>query len=205
MVGFLKDGYKIRSALVQILVFIDIHWINFQSDGREILLRNLYRISDIFHAGCRTAFACQQQHFSHIGLCDRLHFLFDFFHVQMAAVNLVLTVKSAINTLILTIIGDIKRCKQLYAVAEMLFPFSLCLFCHLFQKWLCCRRKQSCELLHGASCASQGSLHLFCCVSCLFKCLHGSLNFFKHLRIQLLHVRLVGHRVVNGTQMKLPP
>ena len=50
IVGFLENRYIIRSAFMEICIFVRIHRIDFQTDDSEIFLCNFYSLTDIFHS-----------------------------------------------------------------------------------------------------------------------------------------------------------
>ena len=49
IVGFLKNGYVVSAALMQICILIGVHRVYFQSDDFEIFAGDLTGLSDIFH------------------------------------------------------------------------------------------------------------------------------------------------------------
>ena len=78
IVGFLKYGDVVGTALVEISIFIRIYRINFQADDAEIFPGDLTGISNVFDSGFGTAFSGQNQDFLKAGGGDGCHFFFDF-------------------------------------------------------------------------------------------------------------------------------
>lgn len=69
------------------------------------------RLGNIFRTGNRAAFARQQQHLTHSGFGDVLHFRLNFLCVQLAASDGIFAVETAVNALVLAVVGNIQRRK----------------------------------------------------------------------------------------------
>ena len=199
VVGFLKNGDKICPCFPQHRVFVSIHGVHFQPDRGEIFLGNADSFRNVFRTGNRTAFTGEQQYLPHAGFGDVLHFRFDFRCIQLAAGNGILAVEAAVNALVFAVVGDVQRCEQQHIVAEVLFPFFLCPPSHLFQKRLCRRGEQCRKILERQHIFSQCRLYLFGCILFRLICRSGSDHMVKNVRIDLLHVGLIFHRVINLT------
>ena len=139
IIGFLENSDIIRTAFMKVLIFIHIDRINLKTYISEILAGQFTGLTDVFHITHMSALACQHQDFLNTGICNDFHFMLDFLHVQFLAVNMVITVKTTVNAIIFTVIGNIKRCEKIHTVAEMVTALHSSFFCHLFQKWLCRR------------------------------------------------------------------
>ena len=139
VIGFLEHGDIVRAALVQIGVLIGIHRINLHAANAEILTRDLAGAADVLHIRHSAAFAGQNQNFLKAGLCDGGHFLMDALIIQLGSLDLIMTVKSAVDAEVLAVIGDINRRKHADGITKMLSRLFLGFFCHFFQERLCCR------------------------------------------------------------------
>ena len=150
IIRFLKDGNIIRAAFVQIAVIFGIDRINFQAYHTKVIpcqLTCFPNIGDIAHT---VAFPGQNQYLLHAGIGDYLHFVLNLLHRKLHPADLVIAVKAAVNTVILTVIGNIKRCKQIHGIAELLLRFPVRPRRHLFQKRFGGRRKERFQILNTA-------------------------------------------------------
>ena len=71
--------------------------------------------------------------------------------------NVVITVKAAVYTVVFTIIGNVERGEEIDRIAKVAAGFQSCPLCHFLQERLGSRRKQSFEILRGTSLMGQGS------------------------------------------------
>ncbi len=150
IIGFLKNGHIVRTAFVEILVFIGIDGIDLKTDHTEILSRQLTSFTDVFHITLSTALACEYEDLLHTAVSNNPHLFFDLFHGKLHTVNMVIAVKSAVNTVIFTVVGYVQGSKEVHCVTEMLACFNPCPLRHLFKKRLCRRRKERLKVLDGA-------------------------------------------------------
>ena len=107
MIGLLKYRHVIHATLMKILIFVHIHRINLYSDVFKIFLCNFHRFPDILHIRIRAALPCQNQNLFHTGTGNDLHFMLDLFKRQLFPANIIVTVESAVNAVVLAIICDI--------------------------------------------------------------------------------------------------
>ena len=112
---------------MQILVVCHIHRIDFEADVLEIFPCELAGVADVFDAALRLALARQNQDFLHAAVSDDLHFMCDFVMRELEALDVVVAVETAIDTVILAIIRDVERRKEIDRVAEMTARLALCL------------------------------------------------------------------------------
>ena len=98
----------------------------------------------------RTAFAGENQDFLHAAVGDDLHFVFNLLHVQFHALNVVIAVEAAVNAVILAVVGDVQRGKQVNGVAEVLAGFQPGTLRHFLQKGLGGRGEEGLQILNGA-------------------------------------------------------
>ena len=75
----------------------------------KILLCNLHRFADVFHVGMVSGFPSQQQDFPQAGFRNGGKLVVDFFEGQLAAVDVILTIKSAVNAVVDAVVGDVKE------------------------------------------------------------------------------------------------
>ena len=162
VVGFLKYGYIIRAAFVEISVFLRIDRIDFKPDHAEIVPRQFAGFSYVSHMALGPAFAGKDEDFLHAAVGDDFHLFFNLFHGKLHPVNVVITVKSAVDAVIFTVIGYVERREQIYCVAEMAACFKPCPLCRLFKKGLCRRGKQGFEILNGTGLMLQSRRHIVC-------------------------------------------
>ena len=111
IVSFLEHGHIVNAAFVEITVLIGVDGVNFHTHHAEIFSCELAGFTDILHITLRTAFAGKDQDLLHPGIGNDLHFIFNLLHIQLHAVDMVITVEAAVNTVVLAIIGDIQRGK----------------------------------------------------------------------------------------------
>ena len=120
IVGLLKYGNVVRTALMQVAVLIAIDRIDFQPYIAEIFLCQLTCLTDVFHIALCAALAGQHQDFLDTGIRDNFHLMLNFLEVQLLSMNVIVTVESTVNAVILTVVCNIKRRKQINRIAEML-------------------------------------------------------------------------------------
>ena len=130
VIGFLEYRHVISAAFVQIPIFIAVDRINFQTDIAEIFFCQPAGFPDILDITLRTAFSGQHQDFLNAGVCNDLHLMLDFLKSQFLTMNVVVAVKSAVHTVILAVVCNIKRCEQIHRISEMLACLDLCTLCH---------------------------------------------------------------------------
>ncbi len=133
MIRLLKYCHIIDAALMKILIFVHIHRVNLDSDVFKIFLRNFHCFPDVLHIRICAALPCQDQNLFHACSGNDLHFMLDLFKRQLFPPDIVVTVESAVNTVILAIICDIQRCKDIDRISEMILGNLLRFPCHLLQ------------------------------------------------------------------------
>ena len=130
IVGLLKYGNVVRTALMQVAVLITVDRIDFQPYIAEIFLCQLTCLTDVFHIALCAALAGQHQDFLDTGIRDNFHLMLNFLEVQLLSMNVIVTVESTVNAVILTVVCNIKRRKQINRIAEMLARLHLRALCH---------------------------------------------------------------------------
>ena len=139
IIGLLENSYIICTAFVKICILIRIHRIHFKTYHLEIFPGNLAGFSDIFYIGFGFAFTGKDQDFLKAGFCNSCHFLLNLFLIQLCTADLVVAVKSTVNTVIFAVICNVDRCKHTDTVSKMFSCFDPRCLCDLFQKRQCCR------------------------------------------------------------------
>ena len=139
IISLLENRHIICAAFMKICIFIGIHRINLKADHLEIFSRDLTGFSDVLHIGFGFALAGKDQDLLQTSLGDRCHFLLDLFFVQLCAADLVVAVKSTVNTVVLTVVCNVDRCKHADTVPKMFPCFDPCSLCDFFQKRQRCR------------------------------------------------------------------
>ena len=131
IISFLKYGYIVSTAFVKIFIFISIYRVYFKSHHAEVFSCKFASLTDIINITVSTALACKNQYFFHTAVCDNLHFFFNLLHRELHTVNMVIAVKTAIHTVILAVISNVKRRKKVNCITKMLTCFKPCSLCHL--------------------------------------------------------------------------
>ena len=158
IVGFLKNGDVVGTALVEISIFIRIYRINFQADDAEIFPGDLTGISNVFDSGFGTAFSGKNQDFLKAGGGDGCHFFFDFIRGKLCPADFVVAVETAVNTVVFTVVCNVNGCEHVNTVAEMFPGFCLGCLSDFFQERKGGRREQCLKIFHGAVLMSQRAL-----------------------------------------------
>ena len=205
IVGFLKHGNIICPACMQIAVIRTVHRINFQPHIPEISCRQPAGLSDVRKTAHFMAFACQKKDFFHAGLCNDLHFMFHFFHCELFARDIIITVKSAVHAVILAVICQIQRREQVDRIAKMPARFLLCLCRHFFQMRQCSRGQQRLEIFHAARFPPQCPAHICIGITAVIIALHLSQHFFHNIRRNALHAFQICHMVCPCGRVLLYP
>ena len=127
--------------------------------------------------------------------------MLDFFKSQLLSADVVVTVESAVYAVILTVVGNIKRCKNIDSISKMILRDFFCLPSHLFQVRSCCRRDQRLKILYGTGLMRKSPLHVRCSVSIIIKFIHGFEHFILDIGLYDLHSFHVFHMV--GTEGRI--
>ena len=135
IVSLLEYGHIVRTAFMQISVLIRIHGIDFHANYLKILAGNLAGLADVFDSRLAAALTGQNQDLLQTGLGNRSHLLIDLFRIQHSPLDFVVAVKSAVDAVILAVIGYIQRREDIYGISEMPAGLDLGFLCHLFQEW----------------------------------------------------------------------
>ena len=147
------DYYNLSSTLYKIPFAKDINYEDLEkkvaSERPEIFLCQPAGFPDILDITLRTALASQHQDFLNAGVCNDFHLMLDFLKSQFLTMNVVVAVKSAVHTVILAVVCNVKRCEQIHRISEMLACLDLCTLCHALQKRLCGWRKQCFKILNA--------------------------------------------------------
>ena len=139
IIGLLENSYIICAAFMKICVLIRIHRIHLKTDYLEIFSSDLTGLSDIFYIRFRFALSGEDQDLLESGFCNGCHFLLDLVCIQLCTADLVVAVKSTVNTVVLTVICNVDRCKHADTVSEMFPGLNPCSLRDFFQKWQRCR------------------------------------------------------------------
>ena len=193
VIGLLKYGDVVHTALVQISVLIHVERINLDADDTEILARQLNGFTDVGYRRHGTALAGQNEDFLQTGLRDGLQFLFDLVHIQLGTTNLVMTVKTAVNAVIFAVIGDVQRREHLHRVAEMLARFGLCALRHLLKERQRRGRQQCAEVLRRENVLAKRTQYVSRRIGIRVIGVHAGNDLVLHLGADIVHTRLVLH------------
>ena len=195
VVGLLEHGHIVHAALVEIPVFVHIDRINLDADIPEILPGNLHRLADIVHIGPLSAFAGENQNLFHPRFGDDLHLMLHLFQGELLPADIVIAVESAVDTVILAVVGDIDRREDVDRIAEMVLRLLLRPSCHPLQEGGRRRRKQRLEILDAAGISAQGPLHVPCGVGRRIIILHLRKDPVLDIRFNNFHALHIGHVV----------
>ena len=166
---------------MEMCILIRIHRINFKSDYFEIFPGNLHCFSDIFYIRFCSALSCKNQDFLQSCLCDSSHFLINLFCIQLCSADLIMAVKSAVNTVILTVICNINRGKHIHTVPKMFPSFFLRSLCDFLQKRQCSRRQQCLKILWCTVIMSKCPAYICLCIFIIIVSIHGRNNLIHHV------------------------
>ena len=119
VIGFLKYSDIICTAFMQITIFVGIYRIDFKTDHAEILSCKFTCLTNVFYITFCPAFSSKNQDFFHTRISNYFHLMGNLFHIKLHTINMVITVKSTVHAIILTIVCNIKRCKQIYCISKM--------------------------------------------------------------------------------------
>ena len=164
IVGFLKHRYVVCTAFVKVLVFIGIDRIDFKSYHTEILSCQLAGFTDIFHVALASALTGKDQDFLHTAVGDDLHLFFNLLHTELHAVDMVVTVKTTIDTVILAVVGYVQGSEQIHGITKMLTCFQSCTLRHLFKERFRCWRKECLEIFYRTGIVFQSCFHIGCSI-----------------------------------------
>ena len=132
IVGFLKNSYIVNTAFMEIFVFVCIYRIYFYTNISKILLSDFYSFTNVVYIRIFSAFTCKNENFFHSGIGNYLHFLLDFLKGKFLAFYVVIAVKTAVNTVILTVICNIDWREDIDRIAKMIFSDLFSLSSHFF-------------------------------------------------------------------------
>ena len=139
IIGLLENGHIICTAFVKICILIRVHRIHFKAYYLEIFPGDLAGFSDIFHIGLGFTLTGKDQDLLKAGLGNGCHLLLNLFLVQLCTADLVVAVKSTVNTVIFAVVCNVDRCKHTDTVSKMFSCFDPRCLCDFFQKRQCCR------------------------------------------------------------------
>ena len=193
VISLLKYSYIVNSAFVQILVFIGIQRIDLNPDHAEILSRQLAGFADVLHTALCAALACENKYLLHTAVGDDLHLVLDLLHIKLHALYVIIAVKSAVNAVVLAVVGDIQRSEQIYGIAEMLLGLKLRTLSHLLKERLRRRRKQCLEILNSAGLMVESCIDVTGSILRIIIVLHLSHNFVHNVGLYTLHAFHVLH------------
>ena len=134
---------------MKVAVFVCVDRIDLQTDHAEVFACQFAGFPDICYVALGTAFAGENQDFFHAAVRDDLHFMFNLLGSQLHAVDVVVTVKTAVNAVILTVVRDVERSKQVDRVSKVFACLQTGSLCHLLQKRFGGRGEQRFEIVNG--------------------------------------------------------
>ena len=127
------------------------------------------------------ALSRQNQNFFQPCFCNSRHFLFHFLLIQPHSMNLVTTVKPAVNTVILAVIGNVKRGKQGNGIPKMFSCLLRRFLGHFLQQSLCRRGQQRPKIFCGSAFCSQCTFYLLPGITFRLVTSPGVHDFFQNI------------------------
>ena len=104
-----------------------------------------------------------------------------------------MTVKTAVNAVILAVIGDIQRCEHLHRVAKVLACFHLRPLGHLLEERQRRRREQCAEVLRRENVLAKRTQYVSRRIGIRVIGVHAGNDLVLHLGADVVHTRLVLH------------
>ena len=193
VVGLLEDRHVVDAALVQIPVFVHIDRVDFDPDVAKIPAGDFDSFADVADIGVFAALAGQQEDLLHAGLRDDLHFVLDLLEGELFAADVVVTVETAVNTVVLAVIGNVDGGKNIDRVSKVIPGQDLCLARHLLEKWSGGRGEQCLEILNGAALITERPHHVLRIVAGGVIVLHLSEDLVLDVGVDDLHSLHIFH------------
>ena len=119
VIRLLKHRERIHSRVHQHPVVILAHGIDLDADAREIRAQATGPLRDVRGPGQLRSVTGQKQDVAEPGRGDDLAFGLHLVHRQHGAMDMVLGVEAAVHALVGTVVGEIKRRKQLDGAPEL--------------------------------------------------------------------------------------
>ena len=133
VIGLLVNTDKISAALLDIGILVCVHGIDLDANGRKVLFGNFTGVTDIFHIRVVPGFPGEDENLSQPGFGDVAQLGVNFIIGELSAVDFIGTVKSAVSTVVDTVVGDIERSIESGSIAEVAGGFLFGAPCHLLQ------------------------------------------------------------------------
>ena len=122
---------------------------------------------------------------------------------KLFPVNIVITVETAVNTVILAVISYIKRGEYIDSIAKMLPGLLLGFSGHLFQKRRRCRRKQGFKVFYRTSVMAQRPFHILFSVAVIIIFIHLPDDFLHNVGADLFHPFNIFHVICPERRIRL--
>ena len=203
IVGLLKYGHIVSTALMEITVFVTVDRIDLKSHIAEIFSGKLTCFPDVFHVTHAAALTGQHQDLLDTGIRNNLHFFFDLLLIQLFALDVIVAVESTIDTIVFTVVGYVKRCEDIDGISEMFAGLDLRFSRHLLQVWLCSRRKQCLEIFDITGLMHQRTAHIRIRVFVVIVRFHGGQHLVHDVRIYTFHTFHIFHMICTGRRIVL--
>ena len=195
IISLLKYRHIISSAFMEIGILLTVHRIDFQSHHFKVFSGDPARLTQISDITFCTALADQYKNFFQSCFGDRSHFQLDFLRGKPCPADMVMAVETTVNAVVFTVIGDIKRRKEIYTVSEVFPGFSPRSLCHLFQERFRGGRQKRCEILRCPCVMGQCSQYVCFCITVIVIAVHGTYHFIHNIRIQSFHTLHIFHMI----------
>ena len=123
VICLLKNSNVVSSALAKISILIAIHRIDLDTYILKVLLRNLTSLAYVFNIRSLTTLTRQNENLFKPCVCNCLHLLMDFFHCKLCSFDFVMAVETTVNTVVLTVVGNVYRREKICRISEVFSCF----------------------------------------------------------------------------------
>src|SRR5699024_5229904 len=144
-IGFLENSNVVCPALMEISVFILIDRIYFKSHHAKIFTLKFTSFTYIFHNALTSALSRKHKYLFHTAVCDYLHLMIYLLHIKFHTFYVIVAVEAAVDTVVFTVICNIKRSEQVHCISEMPAGLTFCSLCHPLKERFRSRRQQRLE------------------------------------------------------------
>ena len=123
VICLLKNSNVVSTTFAKISILIAVHRIDLDTYVLKVLLCNLTSLAYVLNIRHLTTLTRQNENLFKPCVCNCLHFLMDFFHGKLCSFDFVMAVKSAVNTVVLTVVRYVYRREEICGISEMLSCF----------------------------------------------------------------------------------
>ena len=155
VVGLLIDIYRMQSVIHQHAVVVRIERLHLERDLLEVIFDNIHRIGHILYTRRTGSLARYQQNVFERILLDGLTLGMYLVRRQNSAMDLVRTVETTIDTMVLADVGQIERNIELNRISETATGNLIAFHGHFVQVFIRSRGNQCGKILHRRTILAQ--------------------------------------------------